>query len=167
MTMEEFTTLMIRIEGILNSRPLTSVSSDPNDLCALTPGHFLIGQPLMAIPEPDLTDVKINRLNRWQLIKQAQQCFWKRWTNEYLQTLQGRQKWLRQDTNLNIGDLVVVKSPGRPLMPWQLGRVTDVHPGTDEVVRVVTLKTAEGTLKRPVVKVVKLPVSCSEDSSIN
>jgi len=109
--------------------------------------------------ESDLTEVKINRLNRWQLIKQAQQCFWKRWSNEYFQTMQGRQKWLRQDTNLNIGDLVVVKSPGRPLMSWQLGRVTDVQPGTDEVVRVVTLKTAEGTLKRPVVKVVKLPVS--------
>ncbi|KAF0770163.1 Integrase catalytic domain-containing protein [Aphis craccivora] len=37
-------------------------------------------------------------------------------------TLQGRQKWLRQDTNLNVGVLVVVKSPGRPFMSWQLGR---------------------------------------------
>jgi len=113
----------------------------------------------MAIPEPDLMDVKMNRLTRWQLIKQAQQSFWKRWTNEYLQTLQGRQKWLRQDTNLNVGDLVVVKSSGRPVMSWQLGRVIDVHPGADDVVRVVTLKTSEGTLKRLVVKVVKLPVS--------
>lgn len=144
--------LIVRIEGILNLHPLTSVSSDPNDLCALTLGHFLIEQPLMAIPESDLTDVKINRLTIWQLIKQAQQCFWKRWINEYLLILQGRQKWLRQNTNLNVGNLGIVKSPGRPLLSWQLRRLIDVHPDADEVVRVVTLKTAEGTLKRPVVK---------------
>jgi len=106
----------------------------------------------MAIPESDLTDVKINRLTIWQLIKQAQQCFWKRWINEYLLILQGRQKWLRQNTNLNVGNLGIVKSPGRPLLSWQLRRLIDVHPDADEVVRVVTLKTAEGTLKRPVVK---------------
>jgi hypothetical protein len=44
-------------------------------------------------------------------------------------------------------------------MSWQLGRVIDVHPGADEVVRVVIMKTSEGTLKSPVVKLVKLPVS--------
>ncbi|KAL4134958.1 hypothetical protein QTP88_006638 [Uroleucon formosanum] len=72
MTMEEWTALIIRIEGILNSRPLTGISIGPNELCALTRGHFLIGQPFMAILEPDLMDVKMNRLTRWQLIKQAQ-----------------------------------------------------------------------------------------------
>lgn len=62
LTMEELTTLFIRIESVLNSRPLTAVSNDPNDLNALTPGHFLIGQPLTAIPEPDITHVPMNRL---------------------------------------------------------------------------------------------------------
>ncbi|XP_008182300.2 uncharacterized protein LOC103309207 [Acyrthosiphon pisum] len=104
LTYEEFHTLTTRIEGILNSRPITPTSSDPHDLSALTPGHFLIGQPIHAIPEPDTTDIQINRLNRWQLIQQCHQSYWKRWSREYLSTLQGRQKWFKSTQNLTVGD---------------------------------------------------------------
>lgn len=78
LTHEEFITLITRIEDILNSRPITPASSYPHDLSALTPGHFLIGEPIHAIPEPDTTDIKVNRLNRWQLIRQCHQSYWKR-----------------------------------------------------------------------------------------
>jgi len=158
-TLEEFMTLITKVEGVLNSRPLVAASSDPNDLCALTPGHFLIGQPIMEIPDSDVTDIPQNRLRRWQMVKQATQSFWTRWNREYLHTLQSRQKWYSQCANLNVGDMVIINSPARPPLAWQLGRVIEVHPGTDKVVRVVTVKTAEGLLKRPVVKVVKLPTS--------
>ena len=40
---EEFLTLVIEIEGILNSRPLSPMSSEPNDLEPLTSRHFLMG----------------------------------------------------------------------------------------------------------------------------
>ncbi|KAF0696895.1 Integrase catalytic domain-containing protein, partial [Aphis craccivora] len=53
----------------------TTFIVDPNDVCALIPGHFLIGQPLAAIPSRNVVDVPMNRLNRWQLIQQAQQFF--------------------------------------------------------------------------------------------
>jgi len=157
-TLEELSTLIVRIEGVLNSRPLVATSSDPNDSSALTPGHFLIGQPIMAIPEHDVVDNPQNRLKRWQLVKQAFQSFWKRWSREYLHTLQSRQKWFHQTPNLDVGDIVVINSPSRPPLAWQLGRVIEVHPGPDHVVRVATVKTTEGTLKRPIVKLVKLPI---------
>ncbi|KAJ8960874.1 hypothetical protein NQ318_020173 [Aromia moschata] len=46
-----------------------------------------------------------------------------------------------------------------PPLHWRVGRVLETHPGSDNVVRVVTLKTALGTLKRPVVKLCPLPYS--------
>jgi hypothetical protein len=69
MTFQEMTTLMTQIEACFNSRPLTQASSDPSDLQALTPGHFLIGAPMTSIPDPDLSTLNIGRLDRWQLIQ--------------------------------------------------------------------------------------------------
>lgn len=42
---EELTTLLCKIEAVLNSRPLTPLSDDPSDFSALTPAHFLISEP--------------------------------------------------------------------------------------------------------------------------
>lgn len=65
---EQFSTLLIRIEACLSSHPLCVESSDPNEFNSLTPGHFLVGGPLTALPNLDLTEVPINRLKFWQLI---------------------------------------------------------------------------------------------------
>lgn len=156
LTLPEFMTLITQIEAMLNSRPLIPLSSDPADLSALTPGHFLIGAPLASVPEPDLFDVPNNRLRHWQLVQAFHQRIWKRWQLEYLNTLQQRYKWTQSRENINVGDLVLVHQNSPPLS-WPLARVTAVHPGTDGVVRVVDLRTPNGHLTRPVVKVFPLP----------
>ncbi|KMQ82668.1 hypothetical protein RF55_22199, partial [Lasius niger] len=66
LTFEEMATFLAEVEACLNSRPLQALTDDPEDLDALTPGHFLIGAPLNAIPEPSLLDVPVNRLSRWR-----------------------------------------------------------------------------------------------------
>ncbi|XP_033231696.1 uncharacterized protein LOC117182700 [Belonocnema kinseyi] len=48
---EEFSTLLMRIEMCLNSRPLPN---DPEDFAYLTPRHFSIGAPLTSITEPSV-----------------------------------------------------------------------------------------------------------------
>lgn len=158
-TIEEFMTITCRIESILNSRPLTPSSSDPSDLECLTPGHFLIGQPLLAIPESDTGAVlkRVPLVNRWKMLNQCCQAFWKRWRNEYLNTLQSRGRWVTDQSSLSVNDMVVVKESNTPPLSWSLGKVIDVMPGRDGVVRVVRVRTKQGIRVRPVVKLVKLP----------
>ncbi|XP_024869083.1 uncharacterized protein LOC112452877 [Temnothorax curvispinosus] len=113
LTFEEMTTVLCEIEAILNSRPLTQLSNDPNDLTPLTPGHFLVGTPFNSIPSPDLTDVSENRLTRWQLVQQLQQHFWRKWSTEYLSSLQERSKWKKNlGAALEPGRLVLIKQQG-------------------------------------------------------
>ncbi|XP_015123772.1 uncharacterized protein LOC107045880 [Diachasma alloeum] len=52
LTFEELNSVVIQIEACLNSRPICPMSDNPDDLQVLTPGHFLIGEPLQLIPEP-------------------------------------------------------------------------------------------------------------------
>jgi len=92
LTYEELYTLLTRTEAIVNSRPLTAISSDPNNLEALIPGHFLTLESLNAPPEPAITLVPSNRLSRWQLLTQMQQHLWSRWSRKYLHTLHQRTK---------------------------------------------------------------------------
>lgn len=87
LTYEEFLTILTQIESMLNSRPLTPLSPDPNDLRPLTPSHFLLLEAPISLPEDDLTNVAHSRLSRWQLIQQMVQHIWKRWSSEYLHTL--------------------------------------------------------------------------------
>ncbi|XP_072403098.1 uncharacterized protein [Diabrotica undecimpunctata] len=75
LTYEEFNTLLIQIEAVLNSRPLCPVSNDPNDFSVLTPGHFLTLEPLKIIPDRDYSDVHLNRLSRWQLLQRLHADF--------------------------------------------------------------------------------------------
>ncbi|XP_025836570.1 uncharacterized protein LOC112906526 [Agrilus planipennis] len=160
LTFEEFYTLLTQIEAVLNSRPLSPLSNDPTELEPLTPAHFLIGRKLTAMPEPSLLDIKESRLNKFQHIQKMQQDFWKRWSKEYVHQLQTRSKWKEtQQCSIKSGVLVLIKEDNLPPLKWQLGRVVDVHPGSDDVIRVVSVKVSNGKiLKRAVTKICVLPM---------
>lgn len=157
LTFEELYTTLTQIEAVLNSRPLTQSSDDPNDFTAITPAHFLIGRELQAIPEPSYLALKESTLSRWQLVQTLQQHFWKRWTKEYLPELQNRQKWYKK-TTIKPGALVLIIDRNTPPMQWPLARIVALHPGKDNVTRVVTLRTPKGELKRAVHEICLLPL---------
>ena len=114
-TFEEFSTLLSTIEACLNSRPLGSLSDDPEDLSALSPGHFLVGGPLLAPSEPEETSAPLSLVNRWRKVKAMQHLLCRRWKEEYLMELHKRNKWKTPQLNLEINDLVVLKN--EPLSP--------------------------------------------------
>ena len=65
LTFEEFTTVLIQIEAIFNSRPLAPGPCDDDGIEPLTPGHFLIGKPLESLPDPPTFYQPISLLRRW------------------------------------------------------------------------------------------------------
>ncbi|XP_018362820.1 PREDICTED: uncharacterized protein LOC108761001 [Trachymyrmex cornetzi] len=110
---------------IEDSRPITPVSTDPSDLNALMPGHFIIGAPLTAIPEPDLENGPLNRTN-------------------------GRK---RSNPNLKVGALVLIRDDNAPPLQWKLGRIIQMFEGSDGLIRTVELETPLGVTQRAVQKI--------------
>ena len=158
LTFENFYTVITQIESILNSRPLTPMSSDPNDLEVLTPAHFLIGRSFHSIPYPDVQHIPMNRLVHFQQLERIKQQFWARWSKEYIAQLQERTKWKIHKDSLTVGSMVLVRDETLPSYKWRLGRIVEVYPGDDQIVRVVSIKTSNGVIKRAISKVCPLPI---------
>ncbi|XP_064215763.1 uncharacterized protein LOC103314804 [Tribolium castaneum] len=156
LTYEEFTTVITQIEALLNSRPLCTLSSDPNEPLALTPAHFLTGTPLQSLPIQNL-DMSTNLVTRKELLDQILQTYWKRWHMEYLHNLQVRQKWNKPSSPIKVGTVVVLRTDNTPPLHWPLGVVQEVFPGKDGIVRVASVKTPNGLYKRPIVRLCPLP----------
>lgn len=101
---ETLSTLLAEVEKILNDRPLTRLTNDPNDLEPLTPNMLLLLRPNPSY-QPITLGETISYNKRWKQAQYLTSIFWKRWTREYLPLLQERQKWLRPRRNLSPGDL--------------------------------------------------------------
>lgn len=158
LTYEEFNTILVQIEGLLNSRPICVLSSDPSDLSALTPNHFLNITPLKFLPAEYIdSTLSDNRLNRYQLLNRIVQSYWKRWSMEYLTSLQQREKWNTPSKPVTVGTIVVMKDNNSHPMCWPLAIVTEIFPGKDNIIRAVKVKTATASYIRPVTRLCPLP----------
>ena len=132
LTFEELSTILIQVEACLNSRPLVPINSPDDDgIEVLTPGHFLIGKPITALPDPHKS---MSVLCRWHLCQCLVRPFWQRWQNEYLSSI-NYNKWKHPSRNVAPGDVVVMQESGIAPTKWPLGRVLETHPGQDNLVR--------------------------------
>ncbi|XP_053989897.1 uncharacterized protein LOC128882338, partial [Hylaeus volcanicus] len=162
LTFEELATLLCQIEYVLNSRPICELSDDPNEIGALTPAHFLNVANGEQIPDEELLETKISMLSHWQKVQQKFQNFWFRWKQDYLHQLQVRSKWHKEEPNVQIGKLVLLKDENLPSTKWPMGRVVETHPGKDGLIRVVSVKTKNNILKRSVTKIAPLPLDIDD-----
>lgn len=80
------------MEAILNSRPLTALSSCTSDLKALTPNDFLMTGEATVIQGKDYSNQKEQLLKRWEKVGKIRQ--------EYITSLQQRSKWLQVSNNI-------------------------------------------------------------------
>ena len=164
LSFEELTTVLTQIEACLNSRPLVYTKSpDEDGIEILTSGHFLIGQSMCSLPDPAFSYRSLSLLKLWDLCQNLVRHFWKRWSKEYLTSLNQYSQWCHQSKNLEVGDIVLLKEDGIVPTQWPLGRNVKVHPRKDILVHVITVRTCKGIYKRPVSKMALL---LSSDSNL-
>ena len=167
LSFEELNTLVIQIESILNSRPLSPMSNDPNDLQPITPAHFLLGRPASDLPSTDISNKSMSLPQRFRLLERVKNDFWKTWYRDYLVTLQIRKRWLVSGPSFAEGDLVLIAEDNSPPLRWQMARIKKLYCGNDNISRVAKVKTSSGTFNRPIVKIRKLPVDTPVPASVS
>ena len=151
-TEESLVTFLCEVESVINQRPLTSISDNLNDFEALTPYHLILGTSAPNPAPGQFVPEEINYRKKWRSVQAAADMFWQRWTREYLPTLIPRKKWRDHNRNFKPGDLVLVSSEHTHRSKWPLGRIIDVYPGKDNVVRIAKVRTPNNELIRSCAK---------------
>ncbi|KAL4083271.1 hypothetical protein QTP88_028601 [Uroleucon formosanum] len=90
-------------------------------------------QPLLAVPPKSGPEPAGSLSDRWKLMDQCHQSFWRRWSSEYLTTLQERSKWTRGVPNVKVDDMVVVVDNQSPPLMWRIGRIVELLPVVVEI----------------------------------
>lgn len=155
---EEMNTILCDCESVINARPLTYLSDDPRDLDPITPNLFLQEIREIGLPECDFIDRKKlkSRFKYRQFLKKE---LHKRFRLEYL----GQLKYVStkrplDNRQIKLGDIVLIGNDCSKRLEWPLGRLIELFPGKDGIVRVVRLLTAKGQLVRPVQRLYYLEV---------
>nr|XP_021335998.1 uncharacterized protein LOC110440142 [Danio rerio] len=145
-------TIMCEVESIINNRPITTTSEDPNDLEPLTPNHLLLLKTQPSMPPGIFKKEDQYMKRRWRQVQYLADLFWSRWTHEYLPILQERSKWTKLKRNFEPGDVVLIVDSSAPRNSWIMGKVVQTLPDSSGAVRRVKLQTKTSILERPVNK---------------
>eukprot|EP00112_Aurelia_sp_Birch-Aquarium-sp1_P026917 Seg987.5 transcript_id=Seg987.5/GoldUCD/mRNA.D3Y31 product="hypothetical protein" protein_id=Seg987.5/GoldUCD/D3Y31 len=156
LTDEELITVLTECEAMLNNRPVTYISNDPNDIEPLIPAHFLNNKCTTFILQHDLGIQHKSLKKRWLHCQNVVNQIWQRWQKEYLPTLQQRSKWNKKKRNIQQDDVVLVMDANQPRGHWLLGRIVGVNSDDNGIVRSAEVKTIHGIHRRPITKLILL-----------
>ncbi|KAK6750546.1 hypothetical protein RB195_002489 [Necator americanus] len=184
LSFEQMTTVISRIEAIINTRPLTKVSATDLDEIPIRPIDFLQGNLKYSIPSTQLqcgNGDTVYDPELLQTVAQAQEAlmfsetiatvFWERWNKEYLTSLRDNQRVLlkqpRHVTNTpQIGEIVLIEQEFLPRGNWMYGKVLETVPSADGLVRSAKLLTPnKRVIQRPLNKLYPLEIRSSVGDS--
>ena len=178
LSQRQLATVLTEAEAVLNSRPLVYVEDDINSSVALTPMDFLSLHSQHVIP--DLTDetdpeVSFTKKGSTEQLLQIWKCgqkhlnqFWKIWRNEYLSNLRERHQRLLKSPRSTIastpkvGDIVVIKED-LPRGKWKIGRVCELIPSRDQVIRSAKVTIAPRKFIKRAINFL-YPIECPDQS---
>lgn len=160
---EVLRTVLVEVEGILNSKPLGYVSSDVNDPDPVTPNCLLMGRPDGSLPQVVYPKEELLSRRRWKHSQVLADHFWSRFIRLYLPGLQSRQKWQSSSADVKEGSVAMIVDPQLPRASWLVGRISKVHPSPDGHIRSADIKIKDRTFTRPVARLVLLPALPNDD----
>ncbi|GFW18891.1 integrase catalytic domain-containing protein [Trichonephila clavipes] len=140
---EELMTILCDWESIINSRPLTYVSENSEDLIPLTSSMFL-----KETSSCDVTD--IDSVDSSHLRKRIRYCaklfrdLRSQFRREYLSQLIQRHKQNKDRREPRVGEIVLVGHDPKKRINWPLAEIVELVPGRDGNVRTVKVKTQTG-----------------------
>ncbi|XP_014294754.1 uncharacterized protein [Halyomorpha halys] len=155
-TFEELATALVKIEALLNSRPLCPLTEDA---CS----RFFDTWTLPRRAETPRSSS--SSISKWRVVEAQIAQLWNRWRKEYLHTLQQRQKWTKKSPTPEVGDLVILLEKRSLVGQWPVARVSKTFPGRDGVTR--TLMVSGSYLTRAVTSVIPLfyPSGTEDDNT--
>lgn len=156
-TFEVLHTVLVEIEGILNSKPLGYTSSNASDPDPITPNCLLMGRPDASLPLTVYPQSELISRRRWRHSQILADQFWRHYIKFYLPGLQGRQKWQKDTPDIQVGTTVLIIDPQLPRALWPVGKVSEVYPGADTRVRTAKVQVGEKAYTRPVARLIQLP----------
>ncbi len=152
-TWELFFTTLTVVEGILNTRPLAYIGTDPADIVPLTPADFLGTSPYHQLPT--LPQGNWNMRRMWHHTQERLDKLWRRWCLEVRPHLQAVSTWRKQERPIREGDVVAFLDEKRR-GKWPLGKIVEVTPSRDGQVRRVHVLVDGSVYVRPIQQVAVL-----------
>ncbi|UYV64449.1 hypothetical protein LAZ67_3000757 [Cordylochernes scorpioides] len=155
---EELSTVMCDVESLMNTRPLTYLTEESEDLAPLTPSLFLHEVREVGVPDLDLIDNQ-TLSRKYQYIKRVREDLRERFRIEYFGFLRQETRRLKTTIPLKVGDMVLIGQESLKRLHWPLARIIQLYPGKDGLVRVAKVKTSSGDKIRPIQKLYNLEIT--------
>ncbi|XP_058810071.1 uncharacterized protein LOC131675193 [Phymastichus coffea] len=158
-------TVLCDCENTINSRPLTHVSEDANDLIPLTPSMFLRENKGFENPDLDIIN-KVNLTASYRKKQEIIEHLRQRFRTEYLSRLILKSNSVKESRSIKVGEVVLIGDDNKKRIDWPLAKIEKLIQGRDGVARVAVLKTKDGILKRPLQRIYPLEIGCEDRKEI-
>jgi len=145
---DELNTLLIEVEAIVNSRPLTFVYDDTEGVSyPLTPSHLINGRRLASSPSASHFEVVSTNITLTRRAKKQRHLldqFLKHWKKSYLLNLREHRqvKLKKTGPTISVGDVVIVRDDNAKRLFWKLARVVELLPGPDRITRAALINVS-------------------------
>lgn len=160
LTENQLVTIIKEIEAVVNTRPLTYVGADLEDVLRpsdfLTMGRCITTEPVDRMIQPSDSVTKKNLIEAWKRGQNILMDFKTMFQNQYLPSLRERYNNSHQEPRVKsskepqVGDIVQIKGETKNRENWRVGKIVTLLRGQDGECRVARVKVGDTEFTRSI-----------------